>query len=166
MPVFATPLLSLWGRLRIYPLEQREGSHDASTLAHAYGGIRRRLLRPVWDLFGDVREFEQFTLLHVGLLAETKRKSLPRIAKTVQADAQALHHVLSKAHWSTTAMRARRLEVLRQALGETPFILCIDETGDRKKGHTTDYVAHQYIGNVTPWPTGSSRSTPTGYSTG
>jgi SRSO17 transposase len=26
--------------------------------------------------------------------------------------------------------------------------LCIDETGDRKKGHTTDYVACQYIGNI------------------
>jgi SRSO17 transposase len=29
-----------------------------------------------------------------------------------------------------------------------PFILCIDETGDRKKGHSTDYVATQYIGNL------------------
>jgi SRSO17 transposase len=28
------------------------------------------------------------------------------------------------------------------------FILCIDETGDRKKGKTTDYVAHHYIGNL------------------
>ena len=37
---------------------------------------------------------------------------------------------------------------MRQALKGRPFILCIDETGDRKKGHTTDYVAHQYIGNV------------------
>jgi len=27
-------------------------------------------------------------------------------------------------------------------------VLCIDEAGDRKKGHTTDYVAHQYIGNL------------------
>jgi SRSO17 transposase len=27
-------------------------------------------------------------------------------------------------------------------------VLCIDETGDRKKGRTTDYVAHQYIGNL------------------
>ena len=44
-------------------------------------------------------------------------------------------------------MRQRRLELLRQALGQTPFILCLDETGDRKKGHTTDYVATQYIGN-------------------
>jgi|SRR5215471_8583019 len=27
-------------------------------------------------------------------------------------------------------------------------MLCIDETGDRKKGKTTDYIAHQYIGNL------------------
>jgi SRSO17 transposase len=91
-----------------------------------------------------VREYEQFTQLHMGLLAETKRKSLPRIAKT----AQAVHHLLSKAHWSTAALRARRLQLLRQALRETPFILCIEETGDRKKGHTTAYVAHQSIGNL------------------
>ena len=45
-------------------------------------------------------------------------------------------------------MRAKRLELLRQALGDTPFILCLDETGDRKKGKTTDYAASQYIGNV------------------
>ena len=46
------------------------------------------------------------------------------------------------------ALRTQRLELLRQALGDTPFILCLDETGDRKKGHTTDYVAHQSIGNL------------------
>jgi SRSO17 transposase len=93
------------------------------------------------ELFDDMREYEQFTLVHVGLLAETKRQSLPRLAKTVQADAQAAHHFQSKARWSTAALRARRLQLLRQALGETPVILCIGETGDRKKGHTTDHVA-------------------------
>ena len=31
---------------------------------------------------------------------------------------------------------------------EREFILCIDETGDKKKGKTTDYVARQYIGNL------------------
>jgi len=40
------------------------------------------------------------------------------------------------------------VELLLAALAERPFILCIDETGDRKKGKTTDYVAHQYIGNI------------------
>jgi SRSO17 transposase len=100
------------------------------------------------DLFHNVRHFEHFTALHLGLLAETRRKSLPRLGKTVHADPQALHHFLANADWSVEALRQRRLELLRQALGTTPFILCIDETGDRKKGHTTDYVATQYIGNL------------------
>jgi SRSO17 transposase len=94
-------------------------------------------------LFHNVRHFEQFTVLHLGLLAETRHKSLPRLGKTVQVDPQALHHFLAKANWSVEQFRAQRLEVLRQALGATPIILCLDETGDRKKGHTTDYVAHQ-----------------------
>jgi SRSO17 transposase len=100
------------------------------------------------DLFHNVRHFEQFTALHLGLLAETRRKSLPRLGKSVHMDPQALHHFLANAEWSVGALRQRRLELLRQAVGTTPFILCIDETGDRKKGHTTDYVASQYIGNL------------------
>ncbi len=82
------------------------------------------------------------------MLAETRRKSLPRLGKTVHADSQALHHFLAHAEWSVEAVCRRRLELLRQALGQTPFIRCLDETGDRKKGHTTDYVASQYIGTL------------------
>jgi len=100
------------------------------------------------SLFHNIRHFEQFTALHLGLLAETRRKSLPRLGQTVHADPQALHHFLANAEWSVEAVRSKRLDLLRQALGTTPFILCIDETGDRKKGHSTDYVASQYIGNL------------------
>ena len=95
-----------------------------------------------------MRHFEQFTALHLGLLAETRRKTLPRLGQAVHADPQALHHFLANAEWSGEALRQRRLELLRQAVGQTPFILCLDETGDRKKGHTTDDVATQYIGNL------------------
>ena len=94
-----------------------------------------------------MRHFEQFTALHLGLLAETRRKTLPRLGKAVHADPQALHHFLANAEWSGEALRQRRLELLRQAVGQTPFIRCLDETGDRKKGHTTDDVATHYIGN-------------------
>jgi SRSO17 transposase len=94
-------------------------------------------------LFQNVRHFEQFTALHLGLLAETRRKSLPRLGKAVHADPQALHHFLAHADWSVEALRRQRLELLPQALGDRPIILCRDETGDRKKGHTTDYVASQ-----------------------
>jgi SRSO17 transposase len=99
-------------------------------------------------VFPNVRQFEQFTRLELGLVAETKRKSLPRLAQTTKADPQALHHFLAKAEWSVEAVHTIRLTLTRQALRERPFILCIDETGDRKKGKTTDYAAHQYVGNV------------------
>lgn len=100
------------------------------------------------SIFHNVRHFEQFTQLMLGLVAETKRKSLPRLAKTVQGEPQALHHFLARAEWSVEELRHIRLGLLQQALAGRPFTLCIDETGDRKKGKTTDYVAHQYIGNV------------------
>src|SRR5215472_2803848 len=101
------------------------------------------------DLFPDVRSFEHFKYLHVGMLSEIKRKTLPAIAKVgVDLDPQALHHFVANAPWNVEAVRSRRLTLLRQALGGRAFILCIDETGDRKKGKTTDYVAHQYIGNL------------------
>jgi SRSO17 transposase len=59
-----------------------------------------------------------------------------------------LHHFLAHADWSVEAVRRKRLELLRQTIGTTPFVLCLDETGDRKKGHTTDSVASHYIGNL------------------
>jgi SRSO17 transposase len=100
-------------------------------------------------LFPDVRSFEHFKILHVGMLSEIKRKTLPAIAKGAgESDPQALHHFVAKAPWSVEELRTRRLTLLRQALAGRSFVLCIDETGDRKKGKTTDYVAHQYIGNL------------------
>jgi SRSO17 transposase len=98
-------------------------------------------------VFHNVRHFEQFTQLILGMLAETKRKSLPRLAKTVQGDHQALHHFLANAEWSLDELRAIRLRLTWEALLGRPITLCIDETGDPKKGQTTDYVAAQYLGS-------------------
>lgn len=101
------------------------------------------------DLFPDVRSFEHFKQLQVGMLSEVKRKTLPAIARVVgDGDPQALHHLVAYAPWHVEELRERRLTLLKQALAGRPFTLCIDETGDRKKGHTTDYVASQYIGNI------------------
>jgi SRSO17 transposase len=41
-----------------------------------------------------------------------------------------------------------RLELILQVLKGKPIILIIDETGDKKKGTSTDYVKRQYIGNL------------------
>jgi SRSO17 transposase len=50
------------------------------------------------DVFPDVRSFEHFKHLHVGMLSEIKRKTLPAIARaTGESDAQALHHFVANA---------------------------------------------------------------------
>jgi SRSO17 transposase len=74
---------------------------------------------------------------------------LPAIAKAVGlANEQGLLHFMTDAPWSVEALRYQRLTLLLEQLGGQPLVLVIDDTGDRKKGKTTDYVERQYIGNI------------------
>jgi len=100
-------------------------------------------------LFSDVRSFEAFKYLHVGCVSDIKRKTLPAIAKIAGLDNhQGLHHFLTKSSWDIEKLRSWRLELILQVLKGRPIILIIDETGDKKKGISTDYVKRQYIGNL------------------
>lgn len=100
-------------------------------------------------LFSDVRNFEAFKYLHIGCISDLKRKSLPEIAKIVGLDNyQGLHHFLTTPSWEVEQLKALRLEMILEVLKGRPIILIIDETGDKKKGNTTDYVKRQYIGNL------------------
>lgn len=93
------------------------------------------------EIFPEVRSKKCFKWLHLGIISEIKRKTLPAIAKTVEiTNAQPLHHFLSRSPWSVEKLRKKRMEMLLKALRTAKFILVIDETGDRKKGKTTDYV--------------------------
>ena len=83
------------------------------------------------DLFGDVRSYEYFKLLHVGLMSELPRKSLPAISRAVgEENSQGLHHFVAEGDWAVEALRDQRLALTRQALGGRGFTLCIDETGE------------------------------------
>lgn len=100
-------------------------------------------------VFGDVRSYECFKYLHVGILSPLPRKTLPGIAKiTGLKDGQSLHHFLRDGVWSVEQVRAIRLHLIQQQIASRPISLCIDETGDLKQGEATDYVAKQYIGNL------------------
>jgi SRSO17 transposase len=100
-------------------------------------------------LFPEVRSYEAFKLLHLGMISEVKRKSLPAIAKAVGLENhQNLHHFLTESPWQVQQLRQRRLELTLKVLNGRSLILLIDETGDCKKGKSTDYVKRQYIGNV------------------
>lgn len=101
------------------------------------------------SVFEDVRSYECFKWLHVGIVSSLPRKTLPEIAKlNGLKDGQGLDHFLRDSTWEVEQVRAIRLHLIQQQIGKRPISLCIDETGDVKKGETTDYVAKQYIGNL------------------
>jgi SRSO17 transposase len=106
------------------------------------------------DLFSDVRSFDHFTHLHLGLISDVARKSLPVISRVTGADPQALHHFIANAEWDVNLLRQRRLHLTCEALHGRSFVLCSDETGDQKYGSVTDYVSRQYIGNLGSVETG------------
>lgn len=101
------------------------------------------------DLFQEVRNYECFKYLHLGIMAPIQRKSLPEIAKVVRMkSSQSLHHFLANSEWSVNKLRSRRLNKIKKALGGKAITVVVDETGDRKKGKKTDYVASQYLGSI------------------
>ncbi len=101
------------------------------------------------DLFKEVRNYECFKYLHLGIMSQIKRKSLPEIAKVVSINsAQSLHHFLANSDWSVDKLKQLRLNKLKKSLNGNAITVVIDETGDRKKGKKTDYVSRQYLGSV------------------
>ena len=100
-------------------------------------------------LFPQVRSYEAFKFLHLGMVSELKRKSLPALAKAVGLpNSQNLLHFLTESPWSRAELQKRRLELILSLLDGESLILLIDDSGDCKKGKSTDYVKRQYIGNV------------------
>lgn len=74
---------------------------------------------------------------------------MPEIAKVVGINSpQSLHHFLANSPWSVEELKQRRLALTLEALKEEKITVVIDETGDRKKGKKTDYVARQYLGSI------------------
>ena len=64
-------------------------------------------------LFSDVRNYEYFKYLHLGLISDIKRKSLPQISKVVDVSSQSLHHCLDAvAHGGNPQDRAASLSYL------------------------------------------------------
>lgn len=102
------------------------------------------------SVFEDVRSYECFKWLHAGIVSPLPRKTLPEGASLLPEaiaklnglkDGQSLHHFLGDSPWEVTQVRAIWLRLIQQQIGTRPISLCIDETGDVKKGATTDYVA-------------------------
>lgn len=79
------------------------------------------------DIFSEVRSFESFKHLNLGMISESKRKSLPEIARVVGLDnEQSLHHFLTDSPWDIKCLRDRRLSLTLSMLKGQKFILIIE----------------------------------------
>lgn len=68
--------------------------------------------------FEDVRNLEAFKYLHIGIISELPRKSLPAIARVVGLkDSQSLHHFLRDSSWDVLKIREIRLRIIKQLIG-------------------------------------------------
>lgn len=69
----------------------------------------------------EVRSFEYFKYLHLGMMAELPRKTLPAIARAVGLEnEQPLHHFLANSPWKAADLRQKRLELINQVLQGRP----------------------------------------------
>ena len=59
-----------------------------------------------------------------------------------------LDHFIANSDWSVNKLKSRRLNKIKRVLEGKVITVVIDETGDRKKGKKTDYVARLYLGSL------------------
>ena len=78
------------------------------------------------ELFPEVRSFEAFKLLQLGMISEINCKSLPAIAKAVGLDnQQSLRHFLTESPWSVGQLRQKQLELILKVFNDPTLILLI-----------------------------------------
>jgi SRSO17 transposase len=86
------------------------------------------------DLFVEVRAYQNFKYIIMGMLSEIKRKSLPAIARAVGLEnEQGLLHFLTESPWSAEELELKRLRIILEVLQGAEIQVIIDETGDKKK---------------------------------
>jgi SRSO17 transposase len=60
------------------------------------------------DLFPEVRSYEYFKYLHLGLISEKKRKTFPEIAEIAGLEnSQGIDYFIGKSEWSVEEVRER-----------------------------------------------------------
>ena len=86
-------------------------------------------VKDINSCFQKSEALSAFKYLHVGMISEIKRKSLPEIAKFVgQEFEQSLLHFLSESPWQVKDLREQRLKLILQVLRGREINLIISES--------------------------------------
>src|SRR6185503_18183862 len=110
------------------------------------------------DVFRSLAQRRGFRECLAGLLAPRDRNetltALAGAEPVVGAQhpaVQRLQFFLSEARWDHEEVNDRRLELLLADPATAPLdggVLVLDDSGDRKDGHATAHVGHQWLGRL------------------
>jgi SRSO17 transposase len=79
------------------------------------------------DLFPTVESFEAFKYLHLGMISELKRKSLPAIARAVGlSNSQGLLNFLTDSPWKVYRLRQARLSLILSLLQDQEIMVLLE----------------------------------------
>jgi SRSO17 transposase len=95
------------------------------------------------------REQWQWSGLYVqGLLGDTERKTIERMALELGQNVRDMQHFVGQSPWQTEPAVLIHQGLVAQSLGEADGVMLIDESGVVKQGQDSVGVAAQYCGAV------------------
>jgi SRSO17 transposase len=83
-----------------------------------------------------------------GLLGETQRKTVERMALEMGQNVRDMQHFVGQSRWQTEPGKVIHQGLVAQNLGEADGVMLIDESGNVKQGKDSVGVAAQYCGSV------------------
>lgn len=83
-----------------------------------------------------------------GLLGDSPRKTIERIALDLGVNVRNLQHFIGQSQWEKEPVVAIHQGLVGETLGEANGVALIDESGMVKQGDNSVGVAHQYCGSV------------------
>jgi SRSO17 transposase len=83
-----------------------------------------------------------------GLLGDSPRKTIERIALDLGVNVRNLQHFVGQSQWEKEPVVAIHQRLVGETLGEANGVALIDESGMVKQGKNSIGVAHQYCGSV------------------
>jgi SRSO17 transposase len=83
-----------------------------------------------------------------GLLGDSPRKTIERIALDLDVKVRNLQHFIGQSQWEKEPIVAIHQRLVGETLGEASGVVLIDESGMVKQGKNSVGVARQYCGSV------------------
>jgi SRSO17 transposase len=98
--------------------------------------------------FGRQEQWQWSRLYMQGLLGDSQRKTIERMALELGQNVRTMQHFVGQSPWPTEPVGLIHQGLVAHSLGEADGVMLIDESGVVKQGQDSVGVAAQYCGSV------------------